>query len=98
MKIYFKMKKIIIYLLLFFSSLYSILGKEGCSQYLVTKFEACRNVHLSSSDKSCAYINDECKEQIADSSLYKGTKASECEAIIPKDNVFSKAIIVKQSK
>ena len=56
------MKNIIIYLLLFLSAFYSILGEEGCDQYLATKFDACRNVHLSSSDKSCVYINDECKE------------------------------------
>ena len=92
------MKNIIIYLLLFLSSFYSILGEEGCTQYLATKFDACRNVHLSSSGKSCVYINDECKEQIADCGLYKGTKASECEAIIPKDDPYSTKCVFKNNK
>ena len=54
-------------------------------------------MHLSSSDKSCAYINDECKEQIADCSLYEGTKASECEAIIPKDDPYSTKCVFKSN-
>lgn len=52
-------------------------------------------MHLSSSGKSCAYINDECKEQIADCRLYEGTKASECEAIIPKDDPYSTKCVFK---
>lgn len=81
-------KSIIISSLLLFTSFNSILGDDDCSYYDVVKFEACKNVNLGSSGKSCVYLNDECKEQIAECNLYQGSNASECEAIIPQSNSY----------
>ena len=81
-------KSIIISSLLLFISFNSILGDSGCSYYDVAKFEACTNINLGASSKSCVYLNDQCKEQIAECDLYQGSVASECEAIIPQSNPY----------
>ena len=68
-------KPTIIYLLLLFSFFTSSLGEE-CSDYKNYKSDACSSVILEASGKSCVYLNDECKEQIAECDLYTGDKAS----------------------
>ena len=71
------------YLLLLSISLISVLGDDGCSYYSVEKFNTCSKIRLADSSKSCVYLNNECKEQLADCSLYAGSVAAECESIIP---------------
>jgi hypothetical protein len=66
------------YLLLLSISLISVLGDDGCSYYSVEKFYTCLSIRLADSSKSCVYLNNECKEQLADCSLYTGSLAAEC--------------------
>ena len=97
MKNYSKMDKNILYLLFLFSYFYSILGQD-CSDFIMTKFNACRAIYLASEDKNCIFLNDECKEQIADCELYTGKVASECESIIPKNNPFMTKCVYKDNQ
>jgi hypothetical protein len=90
-------KPTIIYLLLLFSFFTSSLGDE-CSDFDDAKSFACRSVILEASGKSCVYINDECKEQIAECDLYTGTEASECEAIIPHSDPYRTKCVFKDQK
>lgn len=91
------MNKSVIYLLLFFSYFYSILGRD-CTDFIKTKFNACRAIHLASENKNCIYLNDECKEQIADCELYSGNVATECESIIPKNDPLHTKCVYKNDK
>ena len=81
-------KSKLINLLLFFIFFNSIFGDDDCSDYIMTKYNACNAVNLGTSEKKCVYINDQCKEQIADCHLYTGSDAAECEAIIPKSDPY----------
>ena len=76
-------KPTIIYLLLLFSFFTSSLGEE-CSDYNEAKPNVCRSVKLDASNKSCVYINNECKELPNQCSEYTGSVAAECESIIPQ--------------
>ena len=91
-------KSIIISLLLLFTSFNSILGDDCSSRYDEEKFNACKNVKLASSDKGCVYLNDECKEQIQSCDLYKGSVASECEAIIPLNYPYNTKCVFKNNQ
>ena len=85
------------YLLLLSISLISVLGDDGCSYYNVEKFNACSNIRLADSSKSCVYLNNECKEQLADCNLYTGSVASECESIIPSNSPDSNKCVFKNN-
>ena len=85
------------YLLLLSISLISISGYDSCSYYSVEKFDACSNVKLANSSKSCIYLNNECKEQLAECNLYKGSVAAECESIIPSHSPQSYKCVFKNN-
>lgn len=85
------MNKPVIYLLLLISSFSFILGDDYCSNFDNFKSEACQSVQLADSSKICVYVNNQCKEQLADCNLYTGSDQSECEAIIPKFS-YSKCV------
>ena len=73
-------KPTIIYLLLLFSFFTSSLGEE-CSEYNELKPLVCGSVKLEDTDKSCVYINNECKELPNQCSEYTGSVAAECQSI-----------------
>lgn len=73
-------KSTIIYLLLLLSFFTLSLGEE-CSDYNDAKSKACIFIKLSDSDKSCLYLNNECKELPKECEKYTGSVALECESI-----------------
>ena len=77
----------IVYLLLLFSFFTSSLGEE-CSDYNEVKPYICSSVQLEATDKSCVYINNECKELPKQCSDYKGSIAAECQSINPRDDTW----------
>ena len=81
-------KPTIIYLLLLFSFFTSSLGEE-CSDYNEHKPYACSSVKLDASDKSCVYLNNECKELPNQCSEYRGSVAAECQSINPTANTWN---------
>jgi hypothetical protein len=81
-------KPTIIYLLLLFSFFTSSLGEE-CSYYNELKPKLCESVKLDASDKSCVYINNECKELPKECNKYTGSVAAECQSINPTANTWN---------
>ena len=92
-------KPTIIYLLLLFSFFTSSLGEE-CSEYNELKPHICSFVQLEATDKSCVYINNECKELPKKCSDYTGSVAAECQSINPRsytDEAFKACIFENNS-
>ncbi|MBO6109628.1 MAG: hypothetical protein J6P12_01990 [Methanobrevibacter sp.] len=68
----------------------SIISEDQCPKYFsYYKNIACFSVPLEKEGKECSYINGECIEIESECENYKGTKAEECEGIIPQNNPIS---------
>ena len=68
----------------------SIISEDQCPKYFSNyKNIACFSVPLGKEGKECSYINGECIEIESECENYKGTKAEECEGIIPQNNPIS---------
>ena len=67
-----------------------ILSEDECSKYFSGyKNIACFSVPLEKEGKECSLINGECIEIESECENYKGSKAEECEGILPKDDPIS---------
>ena len=61
----------------------NIESKDECYEFDEYKYRLCSNIKLADENKHCSFINNECKEQPKECSLYTGENAEECESIIP---------------
>lgn len=55
----------------------------------------CEKMYLENPNKTCLYVNDECKEVYKECSLYTGTDPNECEVILPND--YNKKCVFKNN-
>ena len=77
----------------------SILSEDQCSKYFSGyKNIACSAVPLQKEGKQCSYINGECIEIESQCENYKGSKAEECEGILPEDDHYSSKCIFDNGK
>ncbi len=72
---------LLIIILLFLNN--NIESKDECYEFDEYKYRLCSNIKPIDENKHCSFINNECKEQPKEWSLYTGENAEECESIIP---------------
>ena len=77
-----KQNLILLIIILLFSN-NNIESKDECYEFDEYKYHICSNIKLADENKQCSFINNECKEQPKECSLYTGENAEECESIIP---------------
>ena len=74
----------------------NIESKDQCYQFDEYKYRLCSYIKLTDENKHCAFINNECKEQPRECSLYTGSIAEECESIIPASNPYNKKCVYRE--